>query len=69
MVTETGPQRALDALRPFVAIAERAFGADRLMFGAPTGRRCARHLRRQRGELVRPDGVIGHREAHHSADS
>jgi L-fuconolactonase len=34
MVTEAGPQWTVDALRPFVAIAIRAFGPARLMFGS-----------------------------------
>jgi len=34
MVTEAGPQWTVEALRPFVATAVRAFGADRLMFGS-----------------------------------
>jgi L-fuconolactonase len=34
MVTEAGPQWTVDALRPFVAVAVRAFGPARLMFGS-----------------------------------
>ena len=34
LVTEAGPQWTVDALRPFVATAVRAFGASRLMFGS-----------------------------------
>jgi L-fuconolactonase len=34
LVTEAGPQWTVDALRPFVAVAVRAFGASRLMFGS-----------------------------------
>lgn len=34
MVTEAGPQWTVEALVPFVAVAVRAFGASRLMFGS-----------------------------------
>jgi L-fuconolactonase len=34
LVTEAGPQWTVEALRPFVAVALRAFGASRLMFGS-----------------------------------
>ncbi|HEU5111139.1 MAG TPA: amidohydrolase family protein [Micromonosporaceae bacterium] len=34
MVTEAGPRWTVDALRPFVAVAVRSFGASRLMFGS-----------------------------------
>jgi L-fuconolactonase len=34
MVTEAGPQWTVEMLRPFVAVAVRAFGPSRLMFGS-----------------------------------
>jgi L-fuconolactonase len=34
MVTEAGPRWTVEALRPFVAVAVRSFGAQRLMFGS-----------------------------------
>jgi L-fuconolactonase len=34
MVTEAGPRWTVEALRPFVAVAVRSFGAPRLMFGS-----------------------------------